>query len=90
LGHGSSAGLLITHRLINRLRAAQPFQPLARGKLRWSANALGMQGECASDALVTSQDCAHFGPCWPFRYLECARFGKLPWPARSGCWRGIG
>jgi hypothetical protein len=29
-------------------------------------NALGMQGECASDALGTSQECAHFAPKGPF------------------------
>jgi hypothetical protein len=54
--------LLVTHLPINSLRAARPFRPLVRGRLEWSANALGMQGELASDALVTSQKCAHFGP----------------------------
>jgi hypothetical protein len=60
--NNSSAGLFGTGLPINGLRAARQLGPLVRDKFEWSANALGMQGECASDALGTSQECASFGP----------------------------
>jgi hypothetical protein len=64
--HQSSASPLVTYLPTNILRAAGPFRRSRDRYFGWSANALGMQGECGSDALGTSHECARFGPEWPF------------------------